>query len=162
VPDQAAANAALIDRFYEAFARRDAETMAACYAPDATFSDPVFRDLRGEEVTGMWRMLCERGEDLEVSHRVLETDERTGKAHWVADYTFATTGRKVHNEIDSTFVFADGLISEHLDSFNLYKWTRQALGPAGLFFGWSSRLQGKLRSSARERLDGYIAGDGDE
>jgi len=35
-------NAALIQRFYEAFQRSDAEAMAACYAPDVQFSDPVF------------------------------------------------------------------------------------------------------------------------
>ena len=46
VAEDAAANSALIDRFYEAFGRRDHETMAACYAPDARFSDPVFQDLR--------------------------------------------------------------------------------------------------------------------
>ncbi|MFT4048815.1 MAG: nuclear transport factor 2 family protein [Solirubrobacterales bacterium] len=42
-------NAKLIERFYAAFASRDGETMAACYAPDATFSDPVFPDLSGYE-----------------------------------------------------------------------------------------------------------------
>jgi ketosteroid isomerase-like protein len=156
VSEQAAANAALIDRFYEAFARRDPETMAACYAPGATFSDPIFRDLRGEEVTAMWRMLIERGQDLEVRHRDVEADETTGRAHWDADYTFVTTGRKVNNRIDSTFVFRDGLIAEHLDSFSTYRWTRQAFGPIGVFFGWSSRMQGKLRRSARERLDEYM------
>jgi ketosteroid isomerase-like protein len=158
VPDDAAANAALIDRFYEAFARRDPDAMAACYAPDATFSDPVFRGLRGDEVTAMWRMLCERGADLEIRHRDVQADADTGSAHWDADYTFSTTGRKVHNEIDASFVFRDGLIADHLDSFNLYRWTRQALGPVGVLFGWSSRLQGKLRDSARERLDEYMAG----
>ena len=56
-----AANAALIDRFYEAFARQDGETMAACYTADAHFHDPVFQDLHGPEVGAMWRMLCEPG-----------------------------------------------------------------------------------------------------
>ena len=60
------ANDALIQRFYAAFAARDGETMAACYAPDATFSDPVFTDLRGEEPGAMWRMLTGRADDLEV------------------------------------------------------------------------------------------------
>ena len=59
VPGDPAANAALINRFYEAFARQDGETMAACYAPDAHFHDPVFQDLHGDEVGAMWRMLCE-------------------------------------------------------------------------------------------------------
>jgi len=32
----------LIQRFYAAFDRRDGDAMAACYAPGARFSDPVF------------------------------------------------------------------------------------------------------------------------
>ena len=38
----AGANAATITKFYEAFARLDADTMAQCYAPDVTFDDEVF------------------------------------------------------------------------------------------------------------------------
>ena len=48
-----------IAKLYAAFARLDADTMAACYAPDAQFDDEVF-SLRGHaQVTGMWRMLCD-------------------------------------------------------------------------------------------------------
>ncbi len=46
--------AEVITRLYTAFAARDAETMARCYAPDAHFSDPVFPDLHGPAVTAMW------------------------------------------------------------------------------------------------------------
>ncbi|MFL5869637.1 MAG: nuclear transport factor 2 family protein [Solirubrobacterales bacterium] len=158
MPEDPAANAALIHRFYEAFARRDAETMAACYAPDAIFSDPVFRGLQGDEVTSMWRMLCERGKDLEVSRRDVHSDGPTGSAHWTAVYTFATTGRKVRNEIDARFVFENGLIAEHLDSFSIYRWSRQAFGPIGVLLGWSSRFHRRIRESARERLADYMAG----
>ena len=49
------------DRLYAAFARRDAEAMAACYADDASFSDPAFPDLRGEPVRDMCRILIARG-----------------------------------------------------------------------------------------------------
>lgn len=48
-------NAQLIERFYSAFARRDAESMAACYRRDVEFCDPVFPDLRGDAVSDMWR-----------------------------------------------------------------------------------------------------------
>ena len=61
--------------------------MAACYAPNATFSDPVFQHLEGAEVPAMWRMLCERGTDLEIVHSAVETDGERGSAHWDADYT---------------------------------------------------------------------------
>ena len=152
-----AANAALINRFYEAFARRDHETMASCYTADATFSDAVFRDLRGDEVTAMWRMLCVRGTDLTLTHSGVAADGKHGSAHWDADYTFSATGRPVHNSIDASFTFRDGLIAEHVDSFDLWKWTRQALGPVGVLLGWSPPVQGKVRAQAREALDEFIA-----
>ena len=157
MPGDPAANAALIERFYTAFARRDHETMAACYAADARFSDPVFQDLQGDEVTAMWRMLCERGTDLELSHSAVEAEADRGSAHWDADYTFSATGRKVHNEIDASFSFGDGLIVEHTDSFDLWRWARQALGPVGIALGWAPPLQNKIRGQARENLREFMA-----
>jgi ketosteroid isomerase-like protein len=155
VPDSP--HAALINSFYEAFARRDHAAMAACYAPDATFSDPVFQDLRGEEVTSMWRMLCERGTDLELTHRDVRAQGDSGSAHWDADYTFSATGRRVHNSIDARFVFRDGLIAQHVDSFSLWAWTRQALGPVGVLLGWSPPVRNKVRSQARANLHEFMA-----
>jgi ketosteroid isomerase-like protein len=49
-------NAALIARFYAALDRHDAEATVACYAPDATFSDPAFPRLDADGVAAMWRM----------------------------------------------------------------------------------------------------------
>ena len=151
------ANRALIERFYSAFARRDHATMAACYAPDARFSDPAFGELRGAEVTAMWRMLCERGTDLELSFSDVAADDERGSAHWVADYTFSATGRRVHNEIDASFRFRDGLISEHDDRFSFWRWSRQALGAIGLLAGWTPIVQGKVRAQARANLEQFMA-----
>ncbi len=69
-------NEQLIQRFYEAFARRDAEAMAACYHRDVEFSDPVFPDLKGDEARDMWRMLASRAVDLEIRFKVLGADAR--------------------------------------------------------------------------------------
>ena len=156
--DDPAVHTALISRFYDAFAQRDHAAMASCYAPDVTFRDPVFGELRGDEVRSMWRMLCERGTDLEISYRDVTADEERGSAHWDADYTFTATGRRVHNSIDASFVFSDGLIAEHVDSFSFWAWTRQALGPVGILLGWSPPVQGKVRSQARQNLDEFMAG----
>lgn len=50
-------NAQTLTRFYTAFAALDADTMATCYAEDATFNDPAF-SLQGQrEISGMWHML---------------------------------------------------------------------------------------------------------
>ena len=149
-------NDELIERFYTAFNARDGEAMAACYAPDARFSDPVFTDLKGDEPGAMWRMLTGRAEDLEVRLAEHEADDSRGSAHWLADYTFTSTGRKVHNDVRAEFRFADGLIAEHRDAFSFYGWTRQALGPVGLALGWTPIVQGKVRRQAREGLDQFL------
>lgn len=156
MPGDPTANAALIERFYEAFARQDGETMAGCYEPGAHFHDPVFEDLHGDEVGSMWRMLCARATDLEVVHSDVEADAETGSAHWEADYTFST-GRAVHNVIDASFRFENGLIADHRDRFDLYAWSRQALGPVGVLLGWSPPVQGKIRGQARDGLEEFMA-----
>lgn len=146
----------LIQRFYSAFARHDGDTMAACYALGARFSDPVFTDLRGEEPGAMWRMLAGRAEDLEVTLAEHQAADERGSAHWLADYTFST-GRRVHNDVHAEFRFEHGLITEHRDSFSFYAWVRQALGPVGLALGWTPILRGKVRRQARAGLDEFLA-----
>jgi len=150
-------NAALIKRLYDAFARHDGARMAECYAKDAHFHDPVFEDLHGEEIGSMWTMLCSRATDLRITHSRIEAGPENGSAHWEADYTF-NTGRLVHNPIDATFKFKNGLIADHRDDFSLYAWARQALGPVGILFGWSPPIQGRIRTQAREGLDEFMAG----
>jgi len=81
-------NTELIERFYEAFQRRDAETMGACYADDVVFSDPVFGELRGEEARDMWRMLVQRAQEFSLTFDAVDANECTGSAHWVARYLF--------------------------------------------------------------------------
>jgi ketosteroid isomerase-like protein len=112
-------NAATIARFYDALDRHDAATMIACYAPDATFSDPVFQALDAAGVAAMWQMLCSRGKDLGVVASDIDADAATGRAHWVASYTFSATGRHVENRIDARFTFRDGRIVRHEDRFDL-------------------------------------------
>jgi ketosteroid isomerase-like protein len=150
-------NDELIERFYAAFARHDGDAMAACYAPGARFSDPVFTDLRGEEPGAMWRMLTARATDLEVRLAEHEAGDDRGSAHWLADYTFASTGRRVHNDVRAQFRFDRGLIAEHHDSFSFYAWARQALGPTGLGLGWTPLVRGKVRRQARAGLDEFLA-----
>jgi ketosteroid isomerase-like protein len=147
----------LIERFYAAFDRQDGDAMAACYAPDARFSDPVFTDLRGSEPGAMWRMLTSRGGDLRVELLEHEADEASGSAHWVARYTYTETGRPVVNDVHATFRFTDGLIAEHRDDFSFHRWSRQALGPAGLLLGWTPLLRAVVRRRARAMLDRFVA-----
>lgn len=148
-------NAELIARFYTALSKLDGAGMAACYASDARFSDPVFTDLRGQEPGKMWRMLCKRGKDMTVVFDGIEATDTAGKAHWVATYTFSGTGRKVVNDIQASFVFKDGKIAQHKDVFDLYKWARQALGLKGVLLGWTPLVQGAIRKQAAAGLAAF-------
>jgi ketosteroid isomerase-like protein len=155
VTDQS--NLSLVDELYAAFARRDGTAMAQCYAPDATFSDPVFVGLRGEQPGGMWRMLTSRSKDLTVDLVSRDAGEAEGSAHWVARYTFAQTGRPVVNDVQSAFRFADGLIVAQVDDFDFYRWSRQALGLPGLLLGWTPMLRRSVQRKARAGLDAFLA-----
>jgi len=150
-------NAALIQRFYTCFQKRDAAGMAACYHPQVQISDPAFPDLRGPQAAAMWAMLAERGKDLQLEFRDVRADDRGGSAHWEARYTFTKTGRKVHNVIDASFEFRDGLIVKHTDRFDFARWASQALGPMGMLLGRTGWLQKKVQVTAAQGLAEYSA-----
>jgi ketosteroid isomerase-like protein len=142
----------VIERLYGAFSRGDADTMATCYHPDVHFSDPVFTDLNGPEVMKMWRTLLTRSDDLEIVLGQHGAEGETGFAHWTARYTFSQTGREVVNEVDAEFRFRNGLIADHRDSFDFWKWSRMALGTPGLLLGWSPIVKNKVREQSRQLL----------
>ena len=150
-------HAELIQTFYEAFQRRDAEAMGACYHPDVSFSDPVFPALEGDRARGMWTMLCKRGKDLELEFSDVQADDTSGSAHWEAHYTFSATGNKVHNIIDAKFTFANGLIKTHTDTFDLWRWAGQALGFKGKLLGWTPFVQGAVRAQADKGLTQFMS-----
>jgi ketosteroid isomerase-like protein len=150
-------NHAVVETFYSCFARRDWAGMAACYHPEVEFSDPVFTRLKGQEVGDMWEMLCKRGKDLEIEFRVLRGDDSGAAAHWDARYTFSGTGRKVHNSIAAEFEFRDGKIVRHRDRFDLWRWTRMALGLKGVLLGWLPPVQNAVRAQAARGLAEFRA-----
>ena len=147
----------VIKEFYAAFNRRDGAAMAARYAADVHFSDPVFTDLHGGQAGAMWRMLTSQATDLAVE--LLDVHEHGDHAHaaWRATYTFSRTGRPVVNEVLATFHLSEGLIVEHIDDFNFYRWSRQALGVSGLLLGWTPLLKRKVRQQAAAGLAKFLA-----
>ncbi len=148
-------NEQLIERFYTAFQGHDAEEMVRCYHPDIVFTDPVFGRLEGPCAADMWRMLCARAQDLEVHFSDIHADATHGAAHWEAVYTYGEKCRCVHNVVDASFTFKDGLIIQHTDTFDLWRWTRMALGPLGLFLGWTPFLKKAIRNKVSRRLESF-------
>lgn len=152
------ADGQVVELLYAALARRDHATMAACYGPAARFSDPVFPALQGREIGQMWRMLCERGTDLEVTAGpVRETEGGRMLVDWEARYRYGPDRRPVHNRIQASIYLEGGLIRDHRDAFDLHAWSRQALGISGTLFGWSRPFQRAIRSRARRALAAHSA-----
>lgn len=142
----------IVDEFYAALARRDGEAMAACYHDDVVFEDPVFGVLRGEDARDMWRMLCSGGTDLTVTHEVLDATPSNATVAWVARYTFPRTGRPVTNNVTARVAIDGGRIVDHRDSFSLWGWSAQALGPVGRLLGWTPVMHARIRATSAASL----------
>ena len=133
--------------------------MAACYADDVLFSDPAFGTLQGDDAKNMWRMLIRNAKDnLKITVTDIEAGEMTGSANWIAEYNFSKTGRPVVNRIHARFEFRDGKIIRHIDDFDLWKWSRQALGWTGILLGWSPWMKMKIQKSTHRSLQEYSEG----
>ncbi|SFB95383.1 Ketosteroid isomerase-related protein [Flexibacter flexilis DSM 6793] len=149
-------NAQLIQKFYTCFQQKDFAGMQACYHPNATFEDPAFGKLNAAQAKAMWQMLISSAKRLDVTFSGIEADDTQGRCHWEADYDFSRTGRKVHNVIEAKFKFKDGLILEHQDSFDVWRWSGQALGLSGKLLGWSPLIKNKIRQTATLNLAKFM------
>ena len=62
----------------------------------------------------------------------------------------------MHNKIDASFKFKDGLIIKHTYIFNLHKWVRQAMGLKGLLLGGFSFFKSKLNQHSNHLLEKFM------
>ncbi len=147
----------LIEKFYTSFQQKNRKGMQECYDDAVIFNDPVFQNLKGKEAIAMWHMLTEAGKDLTISFKNIKANDSAGSCDWDAHYSFSRTGKKVHNIIHAEFKFQQGKIIEHRDSFDLWRWSRMALGTSGILLGWSALVQNKIRTTAISSLNKFIA-----
>jgi ketosteroid isomerase-like protein len=146
-------NTEIITTFYQAFANQDPKGLAACYAPDVVFEDPAFGRLEGKDAHDMWRMLMARGGGAtEVSFGDVQANGEKASANWMARYNYGPRRRMVVNEVHAEFIIKDGKIVKHTDTFNLWRWARQALGLNGLLLGWSAFFQARMNDTTRGLL----------
>jgi len=149
-------NENLIAKFYTAFANADAKTMSECYHPKVHFVDPAFGLLKEQEVSLMWEMLILKSKgNIKIEFSDIKADDFTGSAKWKATYNYSKTNRKVVNKISAQFVFQDGLIIKHTDSFDIWKWSKQAFGLTGYLLGWTGFFQNKINEQALLSLEKY-------
>ncbi len=145
-----------IENFYTAFMNKDAEKMIACYHSDVIFNDPVFRNLTANEAAYMWRMLIEKSQSLEIKLNRVNVEADTATAEWEAFYEFGAEKRPVHNIVQGSFLFKDGKIIKHTDTFNLNRWAFMALGWKSGILSFLPSVKNKIRTGARAGLDLYI------
>ena len=150
------ANKNTLVKFYTAFAFQDTAKMHECYHPKVQFRDPVFGLVKERSVFHMWEMLIERGKgNIKIEFSDIQTNEYTGSAQLIATYHFSKTNRKVVNTIQAEFHFKDGLIIKHTDDFDLWEWSKQALGVKGVLLGWTGYFQKKIQQDAVTSLKEY-------
>ena len=146
-----------IEKFYTAFSELDFATMQSCYHPEAVFNDPVFGLLDAIETKAMWEMLCQRAKDFSLTyHHIQLLDEEYTTCNWVATYLFSKNARRIINRVTAHMRFRDGLIIEHTDAFDFYRWCRQALGWKGILFGWTAFLQKRIQIQAKVGLQKFM------
>lgn len=148
-------NQELLEHFYHCFKYKDAEGMVSCYHDKIVFTDPAFGTLTGDAAKNMWRMLLERSKTLNIDYSNISADAVHGKAHWTATYIFSKTNRPVVNSVISTFEFKDGKIIRQIDSFNLNRWARQALGSKSILLYLFGQLKTVVQSNAQKTLTAY-------
>jgi ketosteroid isomerase-like protein len=148
---------ALVEKFYRSFAAGDLAGMISCYHKEIEFEDPAFGKLKNDMPALMWKMLLDRAKgDLKITYGHVKAGEKNGSAKWEAHYHFGEKRRKVINRIQANFEFRDGLIYRHTDSFDVWKWSSQALGMSGYILGWSSYMKQKIRQKSLALLNSYI------
>jgi len=149
-------NEDIIKHLYNSFAKGDANGMISCYDSNIIFNDPVFGELKGGDVRNMWRMLLQKSDgNLKIRFNNIEADNKNGRAEWTAEYVFSKTGRKVFNSIKAKFEFQNGKIIRHEDHFDLWSWSKQALGWRGYLFGWTPLMKMGIRKMARKGLERF-------
>jgi ketosteroid isomerase-like protein len=149
-------NKELITTFYTAFANVNSDKMTACYHDDIVFEDPAFGTLKSENAKQMWRMLLTRNKEINITFNHVEANENKGSANWKAEYFYGAKKRKVINHISANFEFKDGKISKHIDTFSLWKWSKQALGFKGFLFGWTPFLKRKIQKQTNTLLKEFM------
>jgi len=150
-------NTELIEKFYTSFKEGNVKGMTACYHENVIFQDAAFGTLKGERAFKMWEMLLSgKTESVKISFNKIEATIESGRANWIAEYHYGKKKRKVINNVEANFKFKDGKIIEHKDTFNLWKWTRQAMGPIGLLLGWTPFMKNKIQLTTNKKLDDFI------
>jgi len=148
-------NEALVRRFFERLAARDAPGAAGCYHAEIFYSDPLFPRLRGAAPGELWRMRLEDLQGLEIRLEEAHGDADGAHAVWSLGYVLGP--RKVALRVRSMFGFRDGRISRHYDHFSFWGWAAQAYGARGAVLGWFGPFRWAMRQRFARAFERFSA-----
>lgn len=150
-------NKEIIQKFYTAFSENNSKEMINCYHDQIVFKDPVFGKLKGEKAKKMWAMLLSNKQaSSKIKFSKITATKNSGFAKWEATYLYGSKKKPVINKVSAHFIFEDNKIIAHTDNFNLWNWSKQALGFSGAILGWSEFLKRKIQKQANQKLNNHI------
>jgi steroid delta-isomerase-like uncharacterized protein len=115
----------LVERFAEAFNRRDVDGLLACFTEDATYGDLFYGPHTGHAaLRGMFERMFREGRDYRWQMNSVVMDAHRAAAEWTFSYTVTAAvprseGRSVRFSGMSMFDLKDGCIRayrEHADT----------------------------------------------
>lgn len=151
------ANKELIEKFYQAFQKRDFDTMRNCYAEGIVYFDPLYSILSDEAVMMMWKQRYAGAESIQINFGDINTED--GEYYtslYTVTYIFTQTGKPVNLSVKAYMRIIGDKITEHSDAFSVHKWAGMAYGLPGRLFGWNRLYQHTLKKNARKNLLEFI------
>jgi steroid delta-isomerase-like uncharacterized protein len=106
----------LVERFADAFNRRDVEGLLACFTEDATYRDLFYGPHAGRAaLRGMFERMFREGQDYRWQMETIVTEDRRAAAEWTFSYTATAAvprseGRRVRFSGMSVFDLDGGRI----------------------------------------------------
>lgn len=147
----------IADNFYTAFSNHNSSEMIKLYHDDVIFTDPAFGMLQGIRAKKMWEMLLANSKsDLNIQYEILDSSNEHATVSWIAKYKFGSQKRLVENHVIASLKVKQGKIVEHHDTFNIWKWSSQALGLSGRLLGWTGFMKKKVQQKTNRALDIYM------
>lgn len=145
------------EQFYGALTNHNSSEMIKLYHDDVIFTDPAFGMLQGIRAKKMWEMLLANSKsDLNIQYEILDSSNEQATVSWIAKYKFGPQRRLVENHVIASLKIKQGKIVEHHDTFNMWKWSSQALGLSGRLLGWTGFMKKKVQLKTNRALDKYM------
>lgn len=150
-----------LERFFDAMQRCDTEALRTSYHPALRFDDPLISTTSvGDRLDWCGMLWSPRDADGQRIWQLELEEVRTrgalATARWNLRYRYTPTKRLIDQALHSHFSFdADGRITTQRDSFDFWRWSRQAHGLLGLLLGWTPLMWDQAREQARASLEDH-------